>query len=260
MIIQLEANIAAGKSTLAAALSKQGCGPVVEEHISPDFLALFYSDPATYGFAFQTYMLSVRMSDLTGIGHHAGVIDRGLMGDYVFARNSQRLGTISTREFEVYKTLLNRRSLCRQPDVIVYLHRTPAACLASARGRSREAEAGVGLDYLSSLDVSHFDTMMQWAMGDLAVLGPCPPIIIQPWEQFGTADDVLVAINDLDGGGARDIVRVGIDSPDTIRSNDGLDEVHVGNISIRWGMEHTAAYRELVMQCLIAKHTVTFVV
>lgn len=260
MIIQLEANIAAGKSTLAAALSKKRGCTLVEEHISPEFLALFYSDPATYGFAFQSYMLSVRMRDLTGIGHHA-VIDRGLMGDYVFARNSKRLGTISTREFEVYKALLNRRSLCRQPDVIVYLHRTPAACLASAQGRSREAEAGVGLDYLSSLDTAHFDTLMQWAMGELAVLGPCPPIVIQPWEHFGTADGVMASVNDLEGeGGARDLVRIGAATATTIRSAGGLDRAVIGDISIHWDMEHTPAYRELVMRCLIAKHMVTFVV
>jgi len=109
----VEGNIAAGKSTLCEYIRSANPDKigVLPEIINEKFLQLFYADPAKYGFAFQLHMLEHRTNVnklhflVEQENYETFMLDRSVLGDFVFACVNYLTGSISQQEFDVYKDM-----------------------------------------------------------------------------------------------------------------------------------------------------------
>jgi len=258
-VIQIEGNISSGKSTLTADISNRSFGTsLVQEEVDHSFLSLFYKEPVKYGFAFQTYMLSVRLGELEKIPDHT-VVDRGLFGDLVFGTASLESGNISTEEFSVYLDLLKRRwDRTRTSNVLVYLDVEPSRCLASARTRARGAEIDLDISYLDLLDRTHFTLLMRWIIGELNdLLGPCPPFVIIDWNMFGDAGYVMNESVKAVQHPNRNVSKTNGVDWDCFECTDPTDPTP-RDLMIRFDTEHTKSYRRLVLDSIRNGSTVCF--
>lgn len=193
MLVLLEGNIAAGKTTLGERL-------VASEHFAfhPEPLAQwqtgyagnllqrFYADTPRWAFTMQIGAFVTRANALAQRqpGAHA-VFERSIYCDrHVFAKNLYEQGLLDETEWGVYVQFWEYASAAvPRPDAIIYL-RTPAEeCYRRLQARARAEEATVSLDYLRQLEAQH----------DAWLLGPAPeaPVIRLDGERAWSPDEVL---------------------------------------------------------------------
>lgn len=161
--------VASGKSTLAEALSSQGALSIFEEFAKNPFFKLFYENPKRYAFETElTYMLqhysSIANADVEG--NQPMSADFSMALDLAYARVT--LGADDLAVFEsVFDHALAKIGL---PDVLVKLDCTPEVELARIRARARPAEQGITLDYLSRLNQSVEQVLLDRRFEGLDVL------------------------------------------------------------------------------------------
>jgi hypothetical protein len=124
-----------------------------------------------YGFAFQWGMLKTRICQLQLIQkdaeqHHNKLLllDRSMVGDYIFALWNYLLGHISREEMDAYENEFggSMKELDKVPflaniGLFVYLYDTPALCKARVEHfRKRDSELGIPLNYYEGIDDIHF--------------------------------------------------------------------------------------------------------
>ncbi|HEX9733985.1 MAG TPA: deoxynucleoside kinase [Thermoanaerobaculia bacterium] len=155
LFIGIAGMIGAGKSTLAKTLGQHLDMDVYYEPIGDnDYLEDFYRDTPRYSFATQIYLLNRRFQQHQEIiwrGRPA-IQDRTIYEDSIFAKMLASSALMDERDYRTYVTLFRHMSnfMCK-PNVIVYLDVPPEESLARIRGRGREMEQGITLDYLRAL-------------------------------------------------------------------------------------------------------------
>jgi len=181
----IEGNIAAGKSTLCRrVVEKAGDNSIVAlyENVNDAFLKLFYRDKARYAFAFQLHMYESR-SNGTRLRINAAaatkecnviLLDRGIVGDFVFAVTNYITGAMTRNEMEVYMSLVqcNHIEDCWQllegeygteesDWEFVYLHSDYRACRERVENKRKTCEKGVvDLWYYEVLEQVYFNALL----------------------------------------------------------------------------------------------------
>jgi deoxyadenosine/deoxycytidine kinase len=179
MLIAVEGNIGAGKSTFLRRLEDLGAKVVyepVDEWMSlrdatldKSLLELFYEDKARYGFAFQMMILETRFASLSSVDPGELVFcERSLLTDLeVFANLMHRSGGMTDVEHAVYSRY--QRLLLRlggvEVDAIVYLRVTPAECVNRIRRRDRQGEASIDEAYVTAVHEAHETWLTDPALG-----------------------------------------------------------------------------------------------
>jgi deoxyadenosine/deoxycytidine kinase len=196
LMILLEGNIGAGKTTVGRTAAQSGSIGFIEEPtkmwregFASNLLDLFYRDPHRWAFTFQICAFITRAKtwrEILALTDHSRVIlERSIFCDRnVFAENCYRTGLMTPVEYELYSGMWQFlvANYCVQPDLILYL-RTPAEeCLARIRERDRSEEVGIGLEYLQQLENLHdewlldhpnavvLDGKRRWTTGELLSL------------------------------------------------------------------------------------------
>lgn len=174
LMILLEGNIGAGKTTVGKTLAASGAFEFVEEPtttwqkgFAANMLDLFYSDPHRWGFTFQICAFITRAKtwkEVLALTDHSRVIlERSVFCDrHVFAENCHRTGLMSPAEYQLYCGLWDFlvSNYCVEPDLILYL-RTPAqVCLERIKARNRAEESGMTLEYLLQLEGLHDEWLL----------------------------------------------------------------------------------------------------
>lgn len=200
LMILLEGNIGAGKTTVGQALAVSGEFAFIEEPtkawqegFASNMLQLFYSDPHRWAFTFQICAFITRAKTwrevLALTDHRRVVLERSIFCDRsVFAENCYRTGLMSPTEHQLYCGLWDflASNYCVEPDLILYL-RTPAeVCLERITSRSRDEEEGIPLEYLLQLERLHDE----WLLDN-------PKSIVLDGEKRWRAEDILAK---LEGG------------------------------------------------------------
>ena len=190
MIVLVEGNISAGKSTLCAHLGKElDFKLYLEPTATNPLLEKFYKDPKTWALPLQmwvlrqryfTYVEALRSAASVGIGARGVVLDRSVFSDIVFADKNYRDGNISEEGYEEYmkvrKELLNGLPL---PDCCLYLDASPETCYDRMQNlRKRDCEAGVPLDYLEGLHECYRSFLLEMNLLGVDVRS-------EPWDNFG---------------------------------------------------------------------------
>lgn len=219
-VIVFEGNIGCGKTTLIDNIMKRlhaastlvpnpwsGVVPLIhKEEIIPEFLALFYSNPTRYALAFQISVLSDRlwqMHDADRLSQQEGktiFLDRGAVGDTIFATLAYESNYLTSEDFSAYKSICRKRLPAKISDnihAIVLLDAPASECYRRMKDlRQYEAEEKVPLDYLEKLDTTYFNVFCQWmgqresALPDVNI-GKIPSLLILDWEHYGNEQYVL---------------------------------------------------------------------
>jgi deoxyadenosine/deoxycytidine kinase len=198
LMILLEGNIGAGKTTVGRALAEQGTFGFIEEPTSTwregfaaNMLGLFYEDPQRWAFTFQICAFITRAktwSEVLALTNHSKVLlERSIFCDrYVFAENCYRTGLMAEAEYQLYRGMWDFlvNNYCVQPDIILYL-RTPAkTCMDRISVRGRAEETGIPLEYLEQLEALHDE----WLLNH-------PKAIVLDGERWWTPGDLVDEIN-----------------------------------------------------------------
>lgn len=302
--IEVEGNIGSGKSTLTNNLFKLALDTaktslnddefsfVHGEKVNHTFLKMFYENPTTYAFAFQLYMLTTRifqMDEAYRQSHKEGklvFLDRGAVGDVLFALHNYNSGNMSEEEMKVYESVTNERlpaSLSEKVNAVLFLDVDPEQCwYRMTTVRQREAENGVPPAYLNGIDSVYFHLFIDWlgrrqgGFYDMNI-GTPPPIMVARWNNFGCTREVMTQLADLvDGIRSSPEVNFAVELPENVRSSAqyvvsteeqmeslwkslkekdqlfALDNVTpVTNIAIDWSLTHGPAFKRVSM-CVLS--------
>lgn len=199
MLMLLEGNIAAGKTTLGERLAASGRFAFYPEPLAQwqtgyaaNLLERFYADTPRWAFTMQIGAFVTRANALAQRrpGAHS-VFERSIYCDrHVFAKNLYEQGLLDETEWGVYVQFWEYAAAAvPRPDAILYL-RTPAEeCYRRLQVRARAEESTVSLDYLRQLEAQH----------DAWLLGPAPeaPVIRLDGERAWSPDDILRRLQDV---------------------------------------------------------------
>jgi len=179
IIVSLEGNIGAGKSSILAALETTLCvSPIpgqtwvflkeplhlweqIKDADGNTMLSKFYSNPAKYSFAFQIMAFTTRLKMLRQIiRDHPGitgiVCERSLDADQqIFAKMLHDDGLMEDVEYEIYRQYFDLYDSEFHVDGIIYLDTNPDTCYRRVSMRSREGEGGISLEYLRKCGEYH---------------------------------------------------------------------------------------------------------
>lgn len=275
LVVEIEGNVGSGKSTLIANLVKQmETSQIFAEHVHATFLQAFYENPSRYGFAFQMYMLTTRiyqMEEAARLAKDDGTVcflDRGAVGDLLFAYYNRVLKNLTDTDIGIYKSVCAERmplSLSSHVDVLVYLDVDSCVCYERMKKRARDAEKIVPLEYLQGLDTAYFDFMMQWLghydgspFAEYNV-GKEPPACVRVllWNEFGTTDAVLDAIHETGRPSVRFVKYM---TPLLMWTQESVDRAQrkmewptEHGIYLPWSIPHVNSYKRFVMRLLAAE-------
>lgn len=189
-ILWIEGIIGAGKSTLTETLATQlGLKPYYEPVQSNPYLDDFYKDPSRWAFAMQVHLLRYRygVQKISGmeslLGHGGAILDRGLPGDRVFAKQNFLMGHMSRMEWDTYEGLYNMFAIdVRAPSLLLFLDVSPKTAFCRLKSRGRECEEfGVDLGYLEFLREGYLDLLREVESGN-HVWSQGMSILHWPWD------------------------------------------------------------------------------
>lgn len=166
MIISLEGNIGAGKSTMLdrfvqlydndIIVIKEDLDAYTNMNGSVNILQEFYSN-CKYSFAFQTVCLMSKVDKIQSIlshNPHAWIItERSIVSDrYMFADLLHKSGMMDNVEYQTYLYHYNRYQMY-EPDIMVHLDVGVSTCYERIKMRNREGEENISMEYLTDLDM-----------------------------------------------------------------------------------------------------------
>ena len=146
MKIVIDGSIGAGKSTQIDILSKVTGKNVIKEPIHEWPLDLFYQDPGRWGLTMQVAVLNsyIKMKPVEGILERCPESSRA-----VFWTNLVNTKVVTDREDQIYQALFETHAW--EPDVTIFIEKTPEQCFKHIQKRKQEGDDGVTLEYLKDL-------------------------------------------------------------------------------------------------------------
>jgi deoxyadenosine/deoxycytidine kinase len=172
MLVLLEGNIAAGKSTLGRQLAASPTFEFVPEPVerwqggfAANLLERFYTDTRRWAFTLQICAFVTRTQALQAHSPNPDrvtVFERSIYCDrHVFAKNLHQHGFMDDTEWALYLHFWNhQRDSAPIPDAILYL-RTPAdECFRRLQIRARAEEKTIPLEYLQQLEARHDEWLL----------------------------------------------------------------------------------------------------
>ena len=190
MLVLLEGNIAAGKTTLGEQLAASDQFNFVREPVehwqqgfAANLLERFYTDTQRWAFTMQVCAFVTRAQALAqspGQPERINIFERSIHCDrHVFAKNLHQQRFMDDTEWALYLHFWEYfRAQVPAPDAIIYLKTPAEECFHRLQLRGRSEEHSITLTYLQQLEARHDEWLL-----DPAVAGS--PVIAldgtQPW-------------------------------------------------------------------------------
>jgi deoxyadenosine/deoxycytidine kinase len=173
--IAIAGNIGAGKSTLTNLLAKNFNWTAQFEDVENNpYLNDFYDDMPRWSFNLQIYFLNSRYQQVIEIKNNSDTViqDRTIYEDAeIFAPNLHKMGLMSTRDFENYKSLYGTiNSQIKPPDLLIYLKASIPTLVDNIQKRGRDYEENIRLDYLKRLNEFYDSWITNYTQGKLLVI------------------------------------------------------------------------------------------
>ena len=198
-LIAVEGPVGVGKTTLARALARRLQARLIEEDVRDNpFVGGFYADPGRTAFQTQIFFLLSRFHQQQGLKQQE-LFTRSTVSDYMFDKDRIfAYLTLSPAELALYEriyALLDVR--VPHPDLVVYLMARPEVLMDRIRGRSRDWERPMTLDYLQSLVRAYNDYFFHYDKSPLLVVNTSEIDIV---EKEAHLEDVMAAIRRMKKG------------------------------------------------------------
>jgi deoxyadenosine/deoxycytidine kinase len=156
----IEGNIGTGKTTLCHMLAHEfNCRLILEEFRDNPFLPYFYADPERYAFTVELFFMTERHKQIQKDLLHQDLFYDFAVSDYcfwktlIFARNN-----LTDQEYKLFQRLFSiLNNSFPNPDLLVYLHRSPGRLLDQIKKRDRSYEKKIDKAYLQSIQDSYFE-------------------------------------------------------------------------------------------------------
>lgn len=163
IIICIEGNIGAGKSTVLNVLKKRGY-TVYEENLNSwgDILSMFYKEPSRWTFTLQIAIMTdmyeryLEMQQITKTKDDIIFVERSPDSSNIFAINSKADGNMDDVEYRIYYDLFKKLSWKPYKSFII---NTPIfMCHDRIKERARPCEKHIKLEYIKRL-ATRFDML-----------------------------------------------------------------------------------------------------
>ena len=168
IIISIEGNIGAGKSTIIENIEKILGHEYIEYNEEPvkewincqgvNILEKYYTNPSKYAFCFQSVVMSSRMRKQRQQAKTLKIVERSPLSDLCFAKLCKESDFFDDAESRSYISIVDKTfesEINARPDCILYLRCDPKICSFRMNKRGRKEEKEVPLDYLESLHNEH---------------------------------------------------------------------------------------------------------
>lgn len=191
--VAIEANIAAGKSTLlpklAAALDWD---PIQEPVDDPEFTRLleaFTRNPSSSQcrIEFQQYITERRASIVRGLATNRNyLIERSLYSDLIFTQANFLCMEQPDERYMLHYCEIQKRLKDEYPAInaVVYLKTSPEVAHERLVKRARKAEVGTALDYIRDIHNYHEAILPQICRAMKT------PLVTMDWDHYGCEQDV----------------------------------------------------------------------
>ena len=169
MIISIEGNIGAGKSSLLRILKERN--KTWSTHLEPierwqsigkkrsNLLKDFYINPAAKALALQTWITLTKFEQIQMTkAEDINIIERSINTDRdIFAITNMERGILGEQEFCVYDKLFETltKNFEVEPDATIYIKSSPRRAIYNIGKRNREEEKEIPLGYIDTLNVKH---------------------------------------------------------------------------------------------------------
>jgi len=158
--ICIEGNIGSGKTSLCELLARQyPVQLILEEFDDNPFLPFFYQNPERFAFTVELFFMAERHKQLSQVTFQKDLFYEFTLADYsfwktlIFARKN-----LDEKEYRLFQRLFNvLNSTSPNPDLLIYLHRTPEKLLRNIHVREREYELNITANYLKTIQDSYFE-------------------------------------------------------------------------------------------------------
>lgn len=195
--VAVEANIAAGKSTLLPKLAEaMDWDPIQEPADDPEFARLlgeFTKNPkdSSNRIRFQSYITQRRAEIVESLPCNRNyLIERSLYSDLIFTQANFLSMDQPDSEFMLHYCEIQKR-LREYPRIsaVVYLHTTPETAHERLQSRAREAENGTPFEYIRDIHNYHEAILPQICESMNT------PLITLDWNDFGCEQQVAGRIH-----------------------------------------------------------------
>jgi len=158
--ICIEGNIGSGKTSLCELLAQQyPVQLILEEFDDNPFLPYFYQNPERFAFTVELFFMAERHKQLSQITLQKDLFYVFTLADYsfwktlIFARKN-----LDEKEYRLFQRLFNvLNATSPNPDLLIYLHRTPEKLLRNIHQRERNYEQNISANYLKTIQDSYFE-------------------------------------------------------------------------------------------------------
>ena len=175
IVLSLEGNIGAGKSTILNALEKQlgkdsgwlflkepvHIWETIQDKDGKSILCKFYENPSKYAFSFQVMAFITRYQELKRMLKEnpdcKGIIcERSLEADKnIFAKMLHEDDLMDSMHYSIYDRYFQEYEGNYQLTGIVHIDATPETCFTRVKHRSRDGENNISFDYLQKCHDYH---------------------------------------------------------------------------------------------------------
>ena len=175
IVLSLEGNIGAGKSTILNALEKHlgnksgwlflkepvHIWETIQDKDGKSILCKFYENPSKYAFSFQVMAFITRYQELKRILKEnpdcKGIIcERSLEADKnIFAKMLHEDELMDSMHYSIYDRYFQEYEGIYQLTGIVHIDATPETCFTRVKHRSRDGENNISFDYLQKCHDYH---------------------------------------------------------------------------------------------------------
>lgn len=173
VLIFIEGNIGAGKSTIISKLRTNDIDVIIEplnewqnlkDSNNKNILDHFYTDMKKYSYSFQSNAFLSRIKTLYSMNKEKDIIlvERSVFSDkYIFAQNCKNVGIMNEIEWILYNNWFDWMVTKAFEDLgvktigYIYLRCEPEVCHKRLTLRNRKEEKKVSLDYIKDLHKLH---------------------------------------------------------------------------------------------------------
>ena len=182
IIISIDGNIGAGKSTILKRLKEEhpefhyidepvNLWTSLEDENNESLLKLYYKDKKRWSFTFQNYVLISRMlytidkieswkkeceKDKNKLKNNVFITERFIDTDFnIFTKMLFDDGFINKMEWDIYNNWYNFLTNKYKLNYVIYLNISPETCKERINKRARDGEENITLEFLEKIDSYH---------------------------------------------------------------------------------------------------------